>query len=164
MPCGLSYSTLWRRTFYAVAFLTGLCTPLISNLTSWLLLRPTRYELTRIASPYTAEDGVLLETVAGLFKRRPVYEVFIVPHGGSVSGSRPVMSASEVTNLAISWREARMLTITYRRARIDQFMNYWPNLSTAGERAVEIRLLPLSGEFSILVPGHNPNECAAPPS
>jgi hypothetical protein len=142
-----------RRAVFALVFIAGLCSPLASEIIPDSASQPIHREMTRSASPARLRDAVLLETRSGIFTRRYSYEVYIVGHGMRTAGEKPVLSATSAENIAVRWRDVNFLEISYRKARIEQFTNYWPDPPDRNPRTVEIGLAPLSGGFSYLVPG-----------
>ncbi|MHB8381661.1 MAG: hypothetical protein ACYDC3_04900 [Candidatus Binataceae bacterium] len=120
------------------------------------IARPMRRELARVASPTSLEDAVLLETRAGLIAASSSYEVYVVRHGQPIQRSAPVMTATKATAVTLGWQRTDLLLIGYRRARIEQFTNYWPHRRSGNAVPVEIQLAPVSPGYSFLVPGLNP--------
>ncbi len=76
--------------------------------------------------------------------------------------SRAVFRADKLTSERILWNEAHLLEIQYDIAEIERFRNFWglyevQNVGSLGERnyEVEVRLVPLTSDFSLLTPdGH----------
>lgn len=88
-------------------------------------------------------------------------DLYIVRSGDPVrmGTARKILQADPFTGEKLVWKQDHLLQIYYDVAHIEQFRNLWglwevENVGSAGERdyEVEIRLEPLSGDFSILTP------------
>lgn len=163
-PQRIDAAGVMRRAVFALVFAAGMCSPLASEIIPGWASQPIHREVIRSVSPAARRDAVLLETRSGILTKRYSYEVYIVGHGMRTAGERPVLSATSAENIAVRWRDANFLEITYRKARIEQFTNYWPYPLDRNPRAVEIRLAPLSGGFSYLVPGRGQDARATLPA
>ncbi len=71
-----------------------------------------------------------------------VYNVYIVPKGGKYSGEDLIFSAEDdFQNVHINWSKNKLLGITYDKAEIAQFKNYWRNRGLENYKySIEIQL------------------------
>jgi len=136
-----------RRLLFAVCFVAGLLTPFLPSST-WQVW-PMRHEVQRIPSADKSVDAVSATIESGIFPRRLWYEVYLVKHGASFRGAKPVFSALKIENAELAWTTPRLLEINYARAHITKFKSYGGG-STEHPGAIEIGLIPSSATFSYL--------------
>jgi len=147
------------RAAFVAAFIMGLLAPTVAPMLAFGVAKrirpPIHRELARVVSPSSFQDAVLIESSGGLIAPGSSYEVYVVGHGEPIHRSAPVMTATKATAMVLGWRRTDLLVIGYRRARIEQFTNYWPHRRNRNAGPVEIQLAPVSPGFSYLVPGRN---------
>lgn len=142
MPHGM------RRLLFALCFLAGLLSPYVPTRAVNLAPVATR-EVQRVVSPDKRLDAVSVIIRSGILTPRLWYEVYIVEHGAPFGQADPVFSALKIESAQLAWPAPRQLKISYARARIEHFTNYWKQ-SPRLEESVEIRLVPSSAAFSFL--------------
>lgn len=159
------YTTIMlRRLALLTVFLAGMLAPvLLQSLLSVRVISSSR-EVARVASQNGREDAVLMEVESGLTRKQQSWEVHVVPHGMPIGKSPSIFSARQVTDGSVAWVEASLLEIRYRRARIDYFTNSCSSPNHEKYPAIEVRLAPLSAEFSYLQPATAPTFQAEPPA
>ena len=88
-------------------------------------------------------------------------DVYIVRKGAPVKmdSARKILQADPFTGTKLVWKQDHLLQIRYDVAHIEQFRNLWglwevENVGSTGRHnfEVEIRLEPLTGDFSALTP------------
>jgi hypothetical protein len=136
-----------RRLLFTLCFLAGLLTPYLWTRVWYFAL--ARHEVQRVASPDKRLDAVSITIRRGIFTPRLWYEVYIVEHGASFGQADPVFSALKIESAQLAWTAPRQLKISYARARIEHFTNYWKQ-SPRPEESVEIRLVSSAAAFSYL--------------
>lgn len=82
-----------------------------------------KQELLRKSSPDNVVDVVMVRMDCGATTDYS-YQVYLTPHGGEVS-EYPIFIADKVSNIDISWKAEKSLQISYDRARIFKFKNFW---------------------------------------
>ena len=122
----------------------------------------TLTEQSRVTSPNGKLDAVLLQDLYGGAVGGGVEsDVYIVRSGAPVrmGTARKILQAEPFAGGKLVWKQDHLLQIHYDVAHVEQFRNLWglweiENVGSAGERdyEVEIRLEPLSGDFSMLRP------------
>jgi hypothetical protein len=120
-------------------------------------------EQSRITSPDGKLDAVFLQSFyGGALGGGVESDVYIVRKGVPVKmdSARRILQAEPFTGATLVWKQDHLLQIQYDIAHIEQFRNLWglweiENVGSAGEHdfEVEIRLAPLTGDFSLLTPG-----------
>jgi hypothetical protein len=86
------------------------------------------HEISRITSPDSVVDAVL--TRSGIDATTAfVYRVYLVPRGRPVNtpalASSELFRADQVEALESRWARTKLLEISYTRARIFHFSNFW---------------------------------------
>lgn len=118
-------------------------------------------EKTRIKSPDSEVEAVVLTGDAGATTSTVTF-VLIVPRGRTVdTNSTPeadvVFRAEHLKGFNVAWKQSGLLEIQYDEARIWQFRNLWSVWEgRASSYAVEIRLAPTSGDFSVPIADRMP--------
>jgi hypothetical protein len=87
--------------------------------------KPALSEIKRINSPDNKVDALLV-TADGGATTATANHIFIVPKGG-VAGNieYAIFTADHSQNLDIQWKADQTLQISYERARIFKFTNFW---------------------------------------
>lgn len=80
-------------------------------------------EVTRTTSPDKIVDAVLIKNNCGATTSYS-YRVFIIP-AGNEPNNNSIFLADKVEDLKISWKSLKNLSITYSKARIFEFTNFW---------------------------------------
>jgi hypothetical protein len=95
-----------------------------------------------VASPDRRVEAVWVRDSGGGATVSTSYKLFIVPTGGTPTRGHELLLAEKVSNLQITWREPKRLEVSYDKARIYRFFNYWQDRDLDDFRhVVEIRLL-----------------------
>jgi len=84
-------------------------------------------EVKRIVSPDNKVDAVLVETFGGATVANG-YKIFVVLPGRKIADEESHYSrftADHTRNLDIKWTQEKRLLISYDKARIFQFTNFW---------------------------------------
>jgi len=120
-------------------------------------------ELSRVTSPNGQLDAVLTQDFYGGAVGGGVdSNIYIVRKGSPVKmdTAHTILQADPFTQGKLVWKQDHLLQIYYDVAHIEEFRNLWglhevEDVGSTGERdfEVEIRLEPLSGDFSMLTPG-----------
>jgi hypothetical protein len=138
-------------------YLMGLFTPVIvrgalNPLGLLFSLHADRREITRLTSPDHVLDAVVVEINPGAFSSY-LYEVHLVPKGGKTKTDPDyaIFRAIRADGLQVTWKRTHLLEITYNKAHIYHFRNLWYSKDVeSGHYLAEVRLVPLSPEFSYL--------------
>jgi len=138
-------------------YLMGPFTPVIAgaalNPLGFLFsLHIDRREITRLTSPDQVLDAVVVEVNPGAFSSY-LYEVHLVPKGGKANTDPEyaIFRAIRADGLQVVWERTHLLEITYNKAHIYHFCNLWYSKDVqSGHYLTEVRLVPLSPEFSYL--------------
>ena len=85
--------------------------------------KPSMQEISRITSPDSTVDAVLIERGVGATVATPS-EIYIVPKGEPVSGE-PLLRGDHMDKLTMTWKPSRLLDIGYAKGRIFSFRNFW---------------------------------------
>lgn len=107
-----------------------------------------RQEFARTTSPDGTIDAVLVKVTGpeGATGRSSL-DLFLVPAGEDVEGlpvserSLTADDLSDLDNLALSWRDEKLLEIRYNEASLSAFENYKRLRDEQGTRYVELRLI-----------------------
>jgi len=159
-----AYRTTARRLAFTGAFLLGLSVPLLAdNLRGWAP-SAIRREIERVTSPDGRQDAVLTEEHAKIVFGRSLSQVHLVRHGTRAEDGSLVFSADSLANPQLVWTDPHLLEIRYGRARVHYFTNDMSDSPVGKDWPVEIRLVPLSADFSWLLGTLNPKGLAEPPS
>jgi hypothetical protein len=158
-----AFTTAIRRLAFIGAFLLGLSVPLLnSSIPAWTGF-PIRREIARVISPDGREDAVLTEEHAKVVFSRSLSKVRIVPHGSGIEKGSLVFSGERLANAQLVWTDPRLLEIRYNRGRVDYFTNEAIAAPKEKDLPIEVRLVPLSPDFSYLQAASNPKGLAEPP-
>jgi hypothetical protein len=84
----------------------------------------SRTEVTRIKSPDSIADAVLIKVNAGATASY-AYEVYIIPTGGQPTQGNEIFKADKINGLEIQWIQSKYLEIKYDDGRIFHFSNFW---------------------------------------
>lgn len=84
----------------------------------------SRTEVTRIKSPDSIADAVLIKVNAGATTSY-AYEVYIIPTGGQPTQGNEIFKADKINGLEIQWIQSKYLEIKYDDGRIFHFSNFW---------------------------------------
>ena len=121
-------------------------------------------EVMRVGSPDGLFDGVMIQQDWGGAMGGSMWDVYIVPRAEPVLIDRrkAVFHADKLSKPYLLWKQPHLLEIGYNVAEIGQFRNLWANYDPkyAGHPGkygyfVEVRLVPLSPDYSLLTPDGN---------
>lgn len=136
-----------RRLAFIACFIAGLLVaPLAIQLSN---LPISRHQIQLVTSPDGHTDAVAMAVRTGIFTPLPGCKVYLVSHGATLRGAVPVFAATRVENVRLAWAMPRLLEISYARAEIRYFQNYWLPPG-GGDKLAGIRLAPTSSTFSFL--------------
>jgi|SRR5688572_3631840 len=123
--------------------------PTIGFLLSVRSSEVTSEELLRIRSPDFLVDAVLMRSNAGATGAH-VYRVSIVPSGTHTKDIEEHFRADHLKGYKLVWKAPKLLEVQFEEGRIYHFSNFWQSKDVKdGSYVVEIRLVPLSGPFSL---------------
>jgi hypothetical protein len=106
-------------------------------------------EIERLPSPGHRVEAILVERQKGF--SGAVYLVYIAPLGAHRLGDE-VFLADSCQGLKIEWKNDKILDISYSKAIVYSYRNYWYSSDVDDWRyRVEVRLRPTT-EFSLNVP------------
>ena len=109
-----------------------------------------RTEVRRLSSPDAQVDAILIEVNSGATTKY-YYEVYIAPRGQRQEASKDavlvIVDAGDIRDLGMTWRQPKMLQISYKHGWIRAFTNRWSNAKTGGgSYVVELKLVPPEGD------------------
>jgi hypothetical protein len=105
-------------------------------------------EITRIISPDSLVDAVVMEQTGALTDT--FYRVHIVPVNGKQKEGHEIFRADGIRNLNVNWPHPKLLVISYDKARIFQFSNFWQSSEVKDfTYVVEIKLAPKDSLWSL---------------
>jgi len=136
-----------RRLLFTICFIAGLLAPpVVIELFNFPI---SRRQIQRVTSPDGHLDAVAMAVRSGILTPQLWYKVYLVHHGATLRGAAPVFSAIRVESAQLGWPMRRLLEISYARAGIEHFQNYWlpPDEKNT---LVGVRLAPTSSSFSYL--------------
>lgn len=81
-------------------------------------------EIIRKTSSNQLVDAVIIEKGCGATTSN-AYHVFLSPKGKQTDELDPIFVSDKTDNIKISWVGSKELLITYSKARIFQFTNFW---------------------------------------
>ena len=106
-------------------------------------------EVKRLTSHDNKIDAVIIKKNYGATSSY-VYDLYVVPKGKNVDSKDAKFTADHIKELELIWLQDRLLQITYKKARIFHFSNFWQFKEVNNfSYVVEIQLNPLSNEFSL---------------
>jgi hypothetical protein len=83
-----------------------------------------REEILRVKSSDSMVEVILIRTNAGATTAYG-YMLYIVPPGAQPKEGQEIFKADNVEDLQVTWKEPKILGITYKKARIFFFTNFW---------------------------------------
>jgi hypothetical protein len=105
--------------------------------------KPSMQEISRITSPDSVVDAVLIERGVGATVATPS-EIYIVPKGGKVTGE-PLLRGDHMDKLTLIWKQSRLLEVSYAKGRIFSFRNFWESADVQNwTYIVELKLTKVS--------------------
>lgn len=105
-------------------------------------------EITRVISPDSLVDAVVVEQTNALTDT--FYRVHIVPLNGKQKEGHEIFRADGIIDLNVKWLHPKLLEISYDKARIFQFSNFWQSSEVKDfSYVVEIRLAPKDSLWSL---------------
>jgi hypothetical protein len=113
-------------------------------------------EVSRLTSPDSHVDAILVEVNAGATTSY-YYEVYIAPRGQKPGASKDavlvIVAAGDLRDLVMTWRQPKLVQISYKHGWIRAFTNRWSEVSTVGgSYVVELKLIPPEGDTLALPP------------
>jgi hypothetical protein len=109
---------------------------------------PAAHELTRVTSPDSLVDAVLLERLTGATVSTP-YEIYVVPKGSTPKGD-PLFRCDHAQGVSLRWMAQKILSIQYSKARIFHFMNFWNSADVQNwTYTVDLRLEPTNSDSAL---------------
>jgi hypothetical protein len=110
-------------------------------------------ETARVTSPDGKLDAVFMEELWGGAVGGINWYVYVVPRGKAAprDGKNPLFFADELTGEKIVWNKTYLVEIHYDKAEIMSFRNICTTYEN-GIEYVELRLVPSSGDYSLLTP------------
>jgi|AntRauTorcE11897_2_1112592.scaffolds.fasta_scaffold11353_2 hypothetical protein len=105
-------------------------------------------EINRIISPDSLVDAVVIEQNGALTDT--FYRVYIVPTTGKPKVGHEIFLADGIRNLNMIWLQPKLLEISYDKARIFQFSNFWSSSEVEDfSYVIEIKLAPNDSLWSL---------------
>jgi hypothetical protein len=99
-------------------------------------------EVHRVVSPDKLVDAVVVARETDATVLTPT-ELYIVATGRDWSKETPVLKGDNFSEMNISWQEPKYLEISYKKARVFNFTNFWNSSAVQDYRyVVELRLSP----------------------
>ena len=106
-------------------------------------------EISRVSSPDSLVDAVVMEYNGGATTDF-IYRVHTVPAQGSPKEDHEIFRADGIRNLAVNWDRPKLLEISYDKARIFHFSNFWQSSEVEDfSYVVEIKLTPEDSLWSL---------------
>lgn len=110
-------------------------------------LEPVTEEIGRWRSPDGRVDAVLTKG-SGNATTAFVHRLFVVPAGHPTEDQEPRLLGDHLEGIAIIWRRARFLDVSFSEGRIFEYQNFWQSPEVDDwAYIVEIRLIPPPDTF-----------------
>lgn len=100
----------------------------------------TEKEINRFISPDGKVETILIEKDGGATTSF-AYNIYIVPKDGKYQKGKEIFIADNIQNIRIEWIKDKLLQISFDKARIFHFSNFWQSKEVKNYMyIVEIRL------------------------
>lgn len=80
--------------------------------------------IVRLPSPDKYVDALVTKKDCGATADYS-YRIFIVPHDATIPSKDYVFLSDKTEGIEVEWEDSKQLTITYLKARIFHFRNFW---------------------------------------
>lgn len=81
-------------------------------------------EVYRLTSPDNKVDAIVAKKETDATAGLPFF-LYIVPKGGHITESEPILIADSMDNAQVKWRASKKLVVSFSSGRIFSFSNFW---------------------------------------